>query len=130
MALIAFATGCSSSQPDVTVVAQTLQSYQPGKTTLAEFIKDSGLTVTNQPNSSQPPYLSQDSSPPATHQVYTAVKPWWIYETSENMSFIHLKFSQTQKYVVGDIHHPISILTFDGTGTLTSISPVPAKPNN
>jgi hypothetical protein len=134
-ASIAFITGCTSPQIDVAIVNQTLQTYQPGKTTFKDFKKDAGLIVVERP---APDYFNQHSylnpqpaipyqAIPKTQTNYDvpAGSPWKIYETGQSVSFINGKFSQAYKFAVGDINHPISILAFDGHGNLTSISPIP-----
>jgi hypothetical protein len=132
IALAAFITGCSSPQPDVDIVAQTLQTYQIGKTTFADFKKDSGLTEAEEPIPQQQSYLpppALSAAPvPTTHRVYKVVMPWRVYQQSENVSFMNGHLSETQIFVVGDIQHPISILTFNGSGHLTDVSPAPAEP--
>src|SRR5437868_7012485 len=107
IALVAVLAGCASPDPqivivstesphpDAGIVAHTLQSYVVGKTTFADFKKDSGLIV-------------------AKHQTRSMPGPWapgaiWkIYETSETGTVRGGKFLITRKFVVGDFNRPIS----------------------
>jgi hypothetical protein len=63
---------------------------------------------------------------PKTQTVYGIPQgsPWKIYEAGENLSLTAGRFSRKSRFVVGDIHKPISILTLDGQGGLTDVSPV------
>jgi len=137
-ASIAFMAGCSAPQPkvepvttaslpqlDVQIVARTLQTYQVGKTTIQDFIRDADLANATFPSRS---YL--DPGPPdfLVRCMFRprAGSPWRIYETSvDQHSFGGGVVYRTRKYVVGDINKPICILAFDQDGKLTSDSPVP-----
>jgi hypothetical protein len=136
-ALVAFLAGCSSPQSNVQVVARTLQSYQVGKTTMADFIRDAHLVNATLPKPS-PSYLDSGmfSIPDESRNVYEApaAGPWKIYEssvdqtstkTSSTISGISSTFTYSQKFVVGDVKKPICILSFNQRGDLTNISPVP-----
>jgi hypothetical protein len=137
-AIIAFLAGCSSPQADVQVVARTLQTYQVGKTTMGDFIRDAHLVSATLPKPT-PSYLDTEAfSPDVSGIVYEAAKgsPWMIYESSVNQTSTKTSstFSgdnststYTQKFVVGDIKKPICILSFDKDGKLTNIAPVPGK---
>ena len=92
LVMITFIGGCASPQPKVDVVAQTLQTYQVGKTTFADFKKDAGLVIVERPTPKMPTsYLSpQPTTPdelrPKTQKVYAVPvgSPWKIYESKVN----------------------------------------------
>ena len=133
-ALVAVIAGCASPRPKIDVVAQTLRTYQVGKTTFQDFKKDAGLIMTERPTPNFQPqhsYLNPQRQNvlemmTKTQTVYGVPQgsPWKIYETGENVSLISGRFSRKLMFVVGDINKPISILTFDGKGGLAEISPV------
>jgi len=124
--LILLQNECSSQQPKIEVVAQTLQSYQAGKTTIKDFIKDADLV-----NATFPPPYDVGTNPPPEFLLKcifktTAGSPWVIYETGlEEGNNFGLGFTRTRKYVVGDTNKPICILAFDKKGILSNISPAP-----
>jgi hypothetical protein len=149
-ASIAFLAGCSSAQtngkatvktslpqPNLQVVTRTLQSYQAGKTTMEEFIRDAHLIYTTLPKPA-PSYLDSKlfSIPEEARNDYETPtdSPWKIYESSVEQTSTKTSYtykgnnsssSYAQKFVVGDTNKPICILTFDGQGKLTNISPLP-----
>ena len=131
--MITFIGGCASPQPNVDVVAQTLQTYQVGKTTFADFKKDAGLVIVERPTPKMPTsYLSPkpatpDELRPKTQKVYAVPvgSPWKIYEIGETATLDHGKFWHTSRFVIGDTQKPISILAFDDQGNLTGITQVP-----
>jgi hypothetical protein len=135
LALIAFITGCASQPPDVAIVAQTLQTYEVGKTTFADFKRDTGLTIVQRSPAAepaQPLYLlyQQPTWIPMTQWVYRvpAGSPWRIYGVQHYWKVHKWEWgsSRSDRFTVGDIHHPISILTFGGDGDLINISPANA----
>ena len=130
---LALVTGCVSYPPpgvDVAIVTQTLQSYQVGKTTFADFKRDTGLIIGQRPEPAgvgdaqlyyyylQPPWN------PRLSRVYSVPNgsPWRIYGVQHYTDLTMRESSRTERFVVGDINHPISILTFRGDGSLISIS--------
>ena len=131
-ALITFVAGCASPPPDVRVVAKTLATYQVGKTTFADFKKDAGLFMKEPPAPSVPAqksYLNPQSptfDQLKTQKVYAVPegRPWKIYETGNTFTLNHGKYSETHKFVVGDVNKPISILAFDREVNLISIAPI------
>ena len=116
-------TGCNAPQseppvktPRVEVLATTLQNYQPGTTTFAQFKGDAGLTAPGETLISTNPAMEEN----------TALSPWKIYGVSVNVNQKGL-FGARHKffiYTVGDTTHPISTLTFTPNGELASITPV------
>ena len=142
-ALMTFLAGCASPKEDpivvistapridVAIVSRTLQTYKVGQTTFMDFKKDAGLSLVERPDpaSGQRSYLNPQPSifdRLKTEKVYAAPagSPWKIYETGNSFTLDHGKYTETHKFVVGDINKPISILAFDREGNLTSISPV------
>ena len=122
---------CSAPEPNVEAVSQTLQTYQVGKTTIEDFIRDADLINATFP----PPYPTDvGTNPPASFLLKcnfrtTPGSPWKIYETGlETKHGYGFEFKQTRKYVVGNTNKPISILAFDKEGNLESISPPPNAP--
>ncbi len=112
--------GCSASKPlSANVVTLTLQRYQPGKTTFAQFRNDAGLSLAGQTQASVDP----DGKEPM------AQSPWKIY----SYTFVVQKqgifggYHQQFQYMVGDTDHPISFLAFNRDGGLVSIAPVMHK---
>ena len=100
-----FLTACASSHKEV---ARTLDQYQPGVTTWNEFTKDANITQKRPaPPLQQAHYL--DSGAPETIRVWVAQKdPWRIYEQRETVG------TDQTELVVGDVHHPLALLTFKG----------------
>lgn len=133
--LITLMTGCASPRPDidVAIVTQTLQSYQVGKTTFADFKRDAGLKIVARPDPAPAPPVPLNSGyilypPPAWNPrmqmlyVLPQGSPWRIYGVQHYTNMMSRESSRTERFVVGDIDHPISILIFGGDGSLLSIS--------
>ena len=110
-----------SPQPNIETVAQTLKTYQVGRTSIEDFIRDAGLINTTFPSQS-----NSEPRPPVLYSSFrtTTGSPWKIYETSFAQGQAFGRVTQTRKYVVGDIKRPICILAFGNEGKLTSIAPV------
>jgi hypothetical protein len=133
--LIAFVAGCASSQPKIGLVGRTLQTYQIGKTTFADFAKDATLVLVerpapnfqNQNSDSKAQPSSEKQVKPQTEKVYEAShgSAWKIYGTGTDVSLTSGRWSSKSRFVVGDVAKPICVLTFDGGDHLIDISPVP-----
>jgi hypothetical protein len=151
--LIVFITGCASPdadapivsyniapKPDVAIVRQTLQTYQAGKTTFADFKRDAGLVMMQRPSIALPklsylgrppaiPLRPQSTTPdqaksePVTYYGVPAGSPWILYGFQDNMNINRGTLTETHTFFVGDINHVISILEFDKQGNLTKILP-------
>jgi hypothetical protein len=133
IAFIVFISGCASPDGDtpivaygiaptsnVSVVRQTLQSYQAGKTTFTDFRKDAGLvTADRQPR--PPLYIKPQPADPQKNYMASDGSPWKIYSLMFNARILNGVLFETNTCVVGDTNHPISILIFDGQGKLTRI---------
>src|ERR1043165_2698183 len=110
-ALVAVIAGCASPRPNIDVVAQTLRTYQVGKTTFQDFKKNAGLIMTEPQHSYlNPQHQNVMEMMTKTQTVYGVPQgsPWKIYETGENVSLISGRFSRKLMFVVGDINKPIS----------------------
>jgi hypothetical protein len=145
-ALAVLMAACGSQPSDV--VRKTIQTYQIGVTTFADFKKDASLEEMK-PDSDKPPthsYLnpeldSVDSKMPGGSQFYTTSKknPWQILEqNTESVSEFHSisglfsgkpssssSNTKKSKFVVGDVKGPVCILVFDDAGKLTELKPLP-----
>lgn len=126
------------AKPDVAIVAQTLAKYEVGHIIFSDFKKDAGLMVVERtvtpkawPKSYIAPQLfpqqTADDLKPRIEQTYEtpAGSPWKIYEVGHFTYGTNGVYSKMDKFVVGDINHAISILSFDEWDRLASISPAP-----
>lgn len=133
------APSTATATPDIAVVARTLKTYQPGKTTFDDFKRDAHL-LDEPPPAPPRSYLNPDpvsiSGTSSNPHYYSAPEggPWMIFETSEEQTSTTTSSTgagtsssttYSRKYVVGDVKKPICVLVFDQQGVLTGISPVP-----
>ena len=117
---------------NIEMVSQALQSYQTGKTTIRDFVRDAKLINLFYPelnttniNSNAAP-IDLERMVRSNYQVPSG-SPWKIYETgkSSNKASGSFSFTSRWKFVVGDTDKPICILSFDEEGILREKAQLP-----
>jgi hypothetical protein len=125
--LVGVLAGCASeplgqSRRDASdPVAMTLQSYQTGKTTFADFKRDAGLETAGLPAT----LVSYRGASEVSRIYLTApASPWRIYKRGDYLTVNDWRVGHLWQFAVGNAHQVISVLTFNGRGQLVSIAPV------